>query len=267
MIASLGWDTLQKRAAHAQFLKPSHIDIAGCCSKHNPQSVPSAAVSPWKAASGATSSSLLSAVLDERMGALEVLTHGHFLIYLWQTQSLPPTPLSFSAAGDHYIKKFRWVFCLQMFHPECGLLVWTGFDFSLCEHARPRTKAAGGWLIVLIRSHSTALGGFQTELEEREESSAKQTGFRTRVWWAHHWRWTYGTSTQHSPWWGLVVHLAAIKYPTLPSSETLLVRGLSIFIIICLFLPFFFKYISTLLLGCSFQKAEELLGWNSYFEC
>lgn len=183
-------------------------------------------------------------------------------------QSLPPTPLSFSAVGDHYIKKCRWLFCIQMFHPECGLLFWPGFDFSLGEHTRPRTKAAECWLIVLIRSHSTALGGFQTELEEGEESSGKETDFRMRVWWAHHWRWIYGTRTQHSPWWGLVVHLAAIKCPTLPSLELFLVRGLSIFITItissCLL---FFSDISTLLLGYSFQKAEELLGWSSYFEC
>lgn len=118
------------------------------------------------------------------------------------------------------------------------MLVWTGSNFSLCEHNRPRTKAAEGWLIVFIRSYCTALEGFQTELEEGKQSSVKKTDFRTRVWWAHHWRWSYGTSTQYSPWWGLVVLSAAIKCSTLPSFELFLVRELSIFITICLFLPF-----------------------------
>lgn len=133
------------------------------------------------------------------MGTLGVLIHGHFLIYSWQMQSLPPTPLSFSATGDHYIKKCRQQFCLQMFHPEWGWLVWTGSDFSLCEHIRPRTKAAHGWLIVLSRSQGTAPGGFQAELEKGKESSMKEIDFRTRVWWSHHWRWRYGTSTQQYP--------------------------------------------------------------------
>lgn len=58
-------------------------------------------------------------------------------------------------------------------------MVWTGSDSSLCEHTRPRTKAAEGWLTVLISSHRTAPGGFQTELEEGKESSVKEKDFRT----------------------------------------------------------------------------------------
>lgn len=192
------------------------------------------------------------------MGALGLLLYVHFLIYLWQMQSLPS--LSFSASGDHYIERCRQLFCLQVFHPECGWLVWTGSDSSLCEHPRPRTKAAEGWLTVLISSHRTAPGGFQTELEEGKESSMKEKDFRTRVWCTSHWKWSNGTSTQHSPWWGLVVHSAAMKCPTLPSFEPFLVRGLSIllqFVSSCLLL---FSDISALLLGCSVQKLKNYMA-------
>lgn len=95
LIASPGWDTLWKRTAQAQSLKPSHVYIAGYCLKHSLQSVPSAACSPWKAASGAACSQQCLSYLQywlsqasHRMGALGVLIHGCFLIYLWQMQSL-----------------------------------------------------------------------------------------------------------------------------------------------------------------------------------
>lgn len=113
---------------------------------------------------------------------------------------------------------------------------------SVCVNTPGQEPRQQRQLTNSAQSHGTAPGAFQTELEEGEQSSVKETDFRMRVWWAHHWRLTYGTSTQHSPWWGLVVNLAAIKCPTLPSFELFLVRGLSIFITITIS-PAFYSFL------------------------
>lgn len=98
MIASL-----QKRTAQARSLKPSRVYIAGYCLKHNcSQFLMLHAVHekvPLELHAHSSASPICTTAF-QRMGALGVFIHGHFLIYLWQMQSLPPTPLSFSATGE-----------------------------------------------------------------------------------------------------------------------------------------------------------------------
>lgn len=94
--------------------------------------------------------------------------------------------------------------------------------------------------------------------EEKKSSRKKKTDFRTWVWWAHYWRWGYGTNTQYSPLQGLVAYSAASKCCTLPSSELFLARGPIVFVLQCVSsCLLLFSVISPLLPACSFQKSEE----------
>lgn len=148
--------------------------------------------------------------------------------------------------------------------------VWlTGLDRlwsqSVWTH-QAKNQSSHGWLIVLIRSQGTAQRGFQTEQEEGKESSMKETDFRTRGWWAHHWRWSCGTSTQHSPWWGWWYIQQQLNAPPCPLLNCSLL-GYSVFLLQFLSSCLLLFSEGNFLLGCSFPKAEALLGWSSYFDC
>lgn len=114
---------------------------------------------------------------------------------------------------------------------------------------------------MLIRSHCTAPGGFQTELEEGKESSIKKTDFKGQG--------SGELTTEdevmrqvlsiHSDggWLYIQQQLNAPPCPLLNRS----LLGDSVFLLqfvsSCLLL---FSDTSTLLLVCSVQKAEQLLG-------